>query len=408
MKKSLSLVLLSFVVVSCSRQPPTASAPVEPEAGASQRSAAQNNDLVSMAPTIQRESGVETMTLEKKTVPEIVRSTARLTNDENRTWRVGSVAEGRIVTVLANPGDFVKEDQVLARMHSHQIHEARADYQKALADLSRRKGLVDYAARVHDRAKRLYDLKAASLEQVERAEAELRNAETETANAQTEVERARSHITEVLGLAVDDASPGKPRSEEDDLIPVRSPASGVVLTRSITPGTVVTPSVDQFLISDLSRLWAIAEVNEEHLSKLRVGMPVRVYVQAYGMEPFVGRIGKIGDVLDAATRTVKVRVELTNSKGRLKPEMYANTEIEIGNSEPALTVPPEAVQEVRGQPSIFVKVAEDRFEVRPIKTGRAFEHDVEITGPVKAGDQVAVKAAFVLKSEFLKASLAAQ
>src|ERR1019366_1410865 len=157
----------------------------------------------------------------------------------------------------ANPGDMVRKDQVLARMHSHEVHDARADYQKAQADLSRRKGLVDYAVRARDRAKRLYALKAASLEQLERAESELRNAETEAANAQTEVERARSHITEVLGLAIDDANPGKPRSEEDDLIPVRSPSSGVILTRSVTPGTVVTTSMDQFLISDLSRLWAI-------------------------------------------------------------------------------------------------------------------------------------------------------
>jgi cobalt-zinc-cadmium efflux system membrane fusion protein len=407
MKNLLIVVLLALAVSGCSWQPPKVAASGT-QAPAAPESAPQKNNIVSMAPDIQRESGVETIVLAKKTVPEVVRSTARLTNDENLTWRVGSVAEGRIVSVLANPGDMVKKDQVLARMHSHEVHDARADYQKAQADLSRRKGLVDYAVRARDRAKRLYALKAASLEQLERAESELRNAETEAANAQTEVERARSHITEVLGLAIDDANPGKPRSEEDDLIPVRSPSSGVILTRSVTPGTVVTTSMDQFLISDLSRLWAIAEVNEEYLSKLRAGMPVRVYVQAYGTEPFFGKIGKIGDVLDPATRTVKVRVELANSKGRLKPEMYGNTEIQVGNSASILTVPPEAIQEAGGRPSIFIKVAENCFEVRPIQTGRTFEHDVEITGPVKAGEQVAVKGAFILKSEFLKASIAAE
>jgi cobalt-zinc-cadmium efflux system membrane fusion protein len=374
-------------------------------AHAASEGASREANIVSMSPEVQKESGVESTVLSQRVVPEVVKATARLTNDENRTWRVGSVAEGRIVTVLANVGDFVKEDQILARMHSHQIHEARADYQKALAEVARRKGLIDFSARVRDRAKRLYDLKAGSLEQLERAETEVRNAQTDAANAQTDLERARSHITEVLGLTVDETNGGKPANEEEDLMPVRAPAAGMILTRSVTPGTVVTPSVDQFLISDLSRLWAIAEVNEEYLSKVRVGMPARVQVQAYGSEVFTGRIAKIGDVLDPATRTVKVRVELRNAQGRLKPEMYATAEIELGSGAPVITVPAEAIQEIRGVPSVFVKVAEGRFEARAIQQGRTFDRDVEAGGAIKAGDTIAIRGTFLLKSELLKASL---
>ncbi|MEQ1883495.1 MAG: efflux RND transporter periplasmic adaptor subunit [Bryobacteraceae bacterium] len=396
--KTLSFVFLAIALAGCSKQ-------AAPEKAAAPATPAADTNIVVMSPEVQKESNVGTTVLSAKPLPEVVRSTGRLTNDENRTWRVGSIAEGRIEKVFANVGDIVKADQILARMHSHDIHESRAEFMKATAELARRKGLVDYSTKVRDRAKRLYDLKAGSLEQLERTETDLRNAQTDVKNAEVEVERARSHITEVLGLELD--ADGRAPSDEEDLIPVRAPSAGVVLTRNVTPGTVVTPSTDQFLISDLGRLWAIAEVSEEYLGKLRVGMPVRVFVQAYGAEPFNGRIGKIGDVLDPATRTVKVRVELTNVKGRLKPEMYATTEIELGSTSPVITVPAEAVQEIRGQSSVFVKVAPDRFEVRPVQTSNSLaHHDVEISGNIKPGEEIVTSAAFIMKSEFLKAMLA--
>jgi RND family efflux transporter MFP subunit len=161
-----------------------------------------------------------------------------------------------------------------------------------------------------------------------------------------------------------------------------------------------------FLVSDLGKLWAIAEVQEEFLGKLRVGMPVRVFVQAYPQTPFAGRIGKLGETLDPATRTVKVRVDIPNPDGRLKPEMYANTEIEIGRTDPVVVVPAEAIQDARGQAVVFVQVAEDQFEARPVVTGRTLDGATEVLSGVQPGERIAVRATFILKSEFLKAALA--
>jgi cobalt-zinc-cadmium efflux system membrane fusion protein len=290
-------------------------------------------------------------------------------------------------------------------MHSHDIHESRALYQKALADSARMKGIADYSMRVRDRAKRLYDLKAGSLAQLERAETELRNAQTDAGNAEIEVARTRNHITEFLGISADLLEEAD-SEDHHDLIPVRSPAAGVVLKRDVTPGTVVTPSDDLFLVSDLGKLWAMAQVQEEYLGKLRVGMPVRVFVQAYPQEAFLGRIGRVGETLDPATRTVQVRVEVQNSQARLKPEMYATTEIQIGVGESALTVPSDAVQEIRGQTVLFVKMTDDCFEVRPVRIGRRIDSVNEVVAGLKPGEAIAIKATFILKSEFLKAALA--
>ncbi len=259
-------------------------------------------------------------------------------------------------------------------------------------------------------APRLYDLKAGSLAILEQKETELRNAETDVRNAEVEIERTVRHLVEVLHVPVEesDVPPPSPDGEDNDLIPVKAPAGGVVLSRNVTPGTVVNPASDMFLISDLTSLWAIAEVSEEYLGKLRLGMPAKVFVQAYPNEPFLGRIGKLGEVLNPSTRTIQVRVELSNSRGRLKPEMYATTEIQIGSGTPGLVIPSEAVQEVRSQSVVFVKTAADRFEVRPVRAGRTLDNSFEILSGLTAGEEIAVQSAFILKSEFLKASLASE
>lgn len=404
--KSISIVVAAALAVAgCGTKTPEKaqadSSPNKPRPGAA--------NVVALSPAAQKDAGITAQPVEFRSVPQTLRATARVVNDEDHTWRVGALTEGRIVAIEANPGDRIREGQVLARMHSHDIHESRAEFRKALGELSRLRIAEAYSTRIRDRAKRLYELKAGSLEQVEHAENELRNTQTAVANAQVEVERIRVHLTEFLGVpadAVEHSTAVDHDHDPADYIPVRAPAAGTLLTRNITQGTVVTPSMDLFVISDLSRLWAIAEVNEEHLSKLRPGMPARLVVQAYGDKMFAGRIGKIGEALDAATHTVRVRINLANPAGALKPEMYATAEIETGGSAPALFVEPEALQEVRGATVTFVKTDDEHFEVRPVQVGRSLAGMTEIERGLKAGDRVVVRGGFILKSEFLKASLA--
>jgi multidrug efflux pump subunit AcrA (membrane-fusion protein) len=390
---------------SCSRQEPS---PAQ-AAGTPPPAAAPN--FVTLDPATQRAAGIAVEPAAQRSIPETVRANARLTNDEDRTWRVGAITDGRVVYVMAAPGDFVEQGKPLARLHSHEIHDSRAQFRNAVSELQRAKATVAYAAKARDRARRLLELKAASQEQVEHAETELRNAEAAQATAETEVARHRAHLEEFLGVPAEQGGhqhqPGM-ESDENDLIPVRAPASGTVITRNVTQGAVVTPAVDLFVISNLETLWAIAEVNEEHLGKLRPGMPARVYVQAWSQEPFSGRIAKLGESLDPQTRTVKVRIVLPNKAGRLKPEMYATAEIDVGGSKQSIFVPAEAVQEVRGQAVVFVRVDEKRFEARPVETGRTIGGAIEVVRGIRPGETVASRGAFVLKSEHLKASLAGE
>jgi cobalt-zinc-cadmium efflux system membrane fusion protein len=362
---------------------------------------------VRMDPAAQKEAGLSTVAVKERSVPLAIRSTGRITTNEIHTWKVGAITEGRIMRIYVSPGDHVKQGQVLARMHSHDIHEARALYRRSLADLARMQAAEAFALRLRDRMKRLYELKAASLEQVEHAENELSSAQTSTANARIEVQRTRLHLVEFLQIRADDP-PRHVEGEqepEEDLIPIKSPESGTLLVRNVTPGTVVVPSNELFVVTDLSSLWMIAAVNEENLSKLRVGMPASVYVQAYPEQPFSGKVARLSEELDATTRTIKVRIELPNKDGLLKPEMYATAEIAVGGSEPALFVPHEAVQVVSGAQAVFIRAGESRFALRPIQTGRNLESEVEVLRGLQPGETVVARGSFLLKSLLLKSSL---
>jgi RND family efflux transporter MFP subunit len=150
----------------------------------------------------------------------------------------------------------------------------------------------------------------------------------------------------------------------------------------------------------------IAAASEEHLARLRLGMPVRVTVQAYPDLSFPGRIHKLGEQLDPTTRTVQVTIDVPNRSRRLKPEMYATAEIEMGGSERAIFVPHEALQEVNGRTVVFVKSGDNRFEACPVTAGRSLDGSREVIAGLRAGQTVVTRGSFVVKSQMLKSTLA--
>ncbi|MCP5110790.1 MAG: efflux RND transporter periplasmic adaptor subunit, partial [bacterium] len=381
-----SLIVLMTAVLfaaGCGSQEPGAV-----EAVVNQPPPISSSDEVLLDVSAQRDTGVEVEEVEVRSLSEVLQATGRMTINENRTWRIGAVTQGRVVKIFANVGDRVEKGQTLARMYSHDIHEAHAQYQKAVAELDRLKSSLAYARAVRDRTRRLYDLKAAPLQQVEQAQAEMQNAETAVAHGQVELERTQSHLVDFLKVPLAEVEGHDIRgTSESGLIPVNSPASGTLLQRNVTPGTVVEASGELFVITDLSTLWMIAAVNEEDHSKLRSGLPVNVFVQAYPDRPFAGRINKVGEELDPTTRTIMARVTVPNATGLLKPEMYATAELELGGSRRAIFVPQGAIQEVKGHTAVFVRVAEDRFEARAVEFGRAVGGSQEITSGLEAGDQ---------------------
>jgi membrane fusion protein, heavy metal efflux system len=388
--RHLLAILMLALACSCGRAPAPTATPSSSDSAPAR---------VTLDAAAQKQAGIAVQQVTMRSVPETVKSTGRLVFDEDQTWHIGAVTAGRIAQVAASVGDHVKAGQVLARMHSDDVHEARAAYQKALANLKSARTAAEYARTARDRTARLFKLKAASRQQVETSATDLQRADSQLADAQTEVNRARTHLTEFLGLSLADTDP------HSDYIAIRSPAEGIVVRRQVTPGTVVSPGQEAFTVANTSALWLIAAVNEADLSRVHVGDAVSVFVRAYPDRAFEGKVLKLGEELDPHTRSLQVRVLVPNPEARLKPEMYATVRIAGGATRPAIFIPDSAVQEVSGQQIVFVRVAPTAFEPRAVQIGPRADSVVEVRAGLKPGEWIVTAGSFVLKSELFRSSL---
>ncbi len=350
----------------------------------------------------QEKAGIQVARIEWRAIPEYLTAAGQIVINEERTAHIGTYTDGRITEIRANAGDYVRRGAVLARMHSHDVHETRAAYETALEAVNRQQNAVAYQERMRDRMVRLYGLKSASKQEVEKAEADLRSAQTDLAGARISVEKEVAHLTDILRIP---ASALTSITEETEQVPVIAPISGTVVNRMITPGAVVEPGEEVFTMSDLSSVWMIASVDEPDISKVHRGDKAQILSQAYPDAAFRGRITGLGTELDPKTRTLQVRILLPNAGMKLRAGMYVNAQIMRGMSKQALFVPEEAIQDVNGGSLVFLRKANNTFEPKPVQIAHRLNGEAEISVGLNAGDAVVVKGSFVVKSQMLKSQI---
>ena len=191
------------------------------------------------------------------------------------------------------------------------------------------------------------------------------------------------------------------------LLTYRSGANGVVLQKPSVQGMRFMPGEVLFEIADLSSVWMLADVFEQDVGLVRLGQEAKLRIVAYPDKVFAGKVVFIYPTIDAETRTAKVRVELRNPGGLLKPAMFANVELATGDGRSkALAVPESAVLDSGTRQLVLVRRAEGLFEPRTVKLGNHSDNYVEILEGVKDGEQVVVAANFLIDAESnLKAAL---
>lgn len=385
-----AVALALLTLSACQSSPP-------PQAAAAATPAPKPADVVVLDAQALTRAGIAVDTAKQVTRSDAIDAPGIVAINETRTARIGSLVDGIVIGVDVQPGARVKANQQLASLHSHAVHDSWAGYRKAKADERRLLTELRYASDAQSRAERLYADKAISLQDLQRAQANRVSAEEALDMGRTELRRAEEEL-EHLGITSGD----DPTGESGEQIPVRTPFGGVVLERLITQGTAVTPGTQMFVVSDLSTVWVLAEIDEAHLSGAQVGRPVTVRVPAYPSDSFTGTVTYISEMVNPKTRRLTVRCEVPNADGRLKPEMYATVAIGEGGPRSVVVVPSDAVQTVSGQPSVFVSEADNRFRVRPIEIGSERDGLIEVRRGVQEGDRVVIAGAFILKSELLK------
>jgi len=393
----LALAVAVVVVVAAVALVRTCSRPASREA----QTPTATESTVALDAAAAKQAGLSVEPVRRLTRTDRVEAPGVLALDEKRTARLGSLVEGVVVRTLAEVGDRVQAAQVLAEIDSHVVQDAWAAYRRAVSDRRRRETELAYAKQAEERAGRLLAEKAISRQELQRAEADRIDAEAQLEMAATEIRRAEEAL-EHLGVT----NAEDPTGETGEYIPIKSPLRGVVLGKTVTQGTAVTPGAPLFVVADLSELWASAEIDEKDVPRVAAGRPVELRVAAYPGEAFAGRITFVADMVNARTRRVTVRCQVPNPDGRLKPEMYASLALGAGEAREVLAVPSAAVQELRGKPIVFVRTTQGSFERRDVTLGAESEGWIEVRSGVAEAELVVTTGAFLLKSELLRGALA--
>lgn len=184
---------------------------------------------------------------------------------------------------------------------------------------------------------------------------------------------------------------------EVDLV-VRSPASGTVLEKKVVQGQYVAEGQDLYLLADLSRLWLSAKVYEQELAGLRIGQLAVARFAAFPGRDVPGRIRFIDPVLDPATRTAGVRIELRNPDGLLKPGMFANAEIRVDLGR-GLSIPKSAVLDTGVRQLVYVRQGASRFAGREVRLGQTAGDRVQVVSGLAEGEEVVTSASFLIDSQ---------
>ncbi|MCC6750718.1 MAG: efflux RND transporter periplasmic adaptor subunit [Deltaproteobacteria bacterium] len=309
----------------------------------------------------------------------VVQLVGTVATDPRRVAVVGSRIAARVRRVYKVLGDPVRKEEVLADLDSAELARAQADLLKAKAR--------EVAAEAEAQ-------RAASLA----AERVGSRREAEQAKAQAAVARAEREAAEQSMRAL-----GGDRGTPLGLLRLRSPIAGRVIEAKLARGQAVEPSHAAYVVADLSSLWVELKVFERDLATVRMGDPVEVVPASHGGHAVRGVVAHVGYVLDVATRSATVRVEIRNPDGQLRPGQSVKAELLADGSRVAtLAVPRGAVTVVDGVPHVFVMAEPDLVEPRPLTLGPHDRSYVAVRAGLKAGERVVTGGLFAIKSEIYR------
>ncbi|OQW36258.1 MAG: hypothetical protein A4E20_07080 [Nitrospira sp. SG-bin2] len=332
---------------------------------------------------------VETMLVKFASSRQGLTLSGKVAYGEDRYSRISSPLQGRVVEVRAHLGDRVKAGDILLVVDSPDIAQAYSEYVKEDSDLQ-------YATRAHELAKDLYENKAMALK-------DLKQAENELIKARAEFRRAKERL---LSLRVSAEELDKPFEQQKitSRFEMKSPLTGIVVERAVTPGQSVTGDSDHvlFTIANLDLLQVVADVYEHDLALVREGQSAMVKVEAYPEIEFPAKVTAVGDIVDPASRTIKVRAQVDNKSHKLKPEMFARLQLDVSDAAQFLTVPREAVLEVNGKQFVYVVEDGNRYVKREVKTANISPDQTRIVEGLTKGERIVIKGAVLIKGQEVK------
>lgn len=203
-----------------------------------------------------------------------------------------------------------------------------------------------------------------------------------------------------LGITVDDIVRLESTRQPEAFVTLRAPFDGIVVSRGerAYAGSYVEESDTLFEIGDMTSMWFIFDVYESDLGTIRPGQTVTISSPSHTPDPVVATVSFINPNLDPMTRTAQARVVVENHEGLWQHHQTATAELTIALGS-HLTVPRSAVLFTRGEPVVFVAVADQSYRSTRVKLGPAGDNTYAIATGLEAGDRVVSQAALMIEGQ---------
>jgi cobalt-zinc-cadmium efflux system membrane fusion protein len=309
------------------------------------------------------------------TIHRRVTAPASVEADPARYAKILPPLNGRVLQLFVHPGDSVTKGQELLAIDAPDFVGAQTDYAKARSVLAQtERALI-----------RQEDLAAHGII----GQRDVDQARTDRDTAQSDFNRTKDRLR-LLGMDPEKTQLGAP-------LIVRSPVTGKVLDVLTATGEFRNdPTAPLMTVADLSDIWVTANVQEKDIHYVHRGDPAVATFAAYPTESFQGKVLFVADVLDPDTRTAKVRIAYPNKDGRLRPAMFANVVLKTWDTQ-ELTVPTTALVMSGDRTTVFVQVAPNTYEQRPVVAGEQHGDRTIVKSGVQVGEKVLLREGALLQ-----------
>ena len=402
--------------------------------------------------------GVKVASVQERPMAASLVAHGQVEYNQTHLARLASRAPGSAWRIDADVGQRVRSGDLLALIDAAEVGKSKAELLQALTQIETKTKLLPRLQIGAQEAKQLVEVKSGYFKLVHKAAQETLTTQTELQHAAAALADARLQALKMelelveaeaaqsearirllnaqqalanLGLSIREKDwlglSGDPLTQKvrllglpdssikqletsaatANLLPVRAPFDGVVVSRDVVAGEAVSASQTLFTVADVSRMWIMLDVREEDAARLALGQKVTFRPDGGSNDVASGTLSWISTAVDEKTRTVKVRTEVDNTAGWLRAHAFGTGRITLRETPQGVAVPHEAIHWEGCCYIVFVRLTDDIFQARKVKLGSRQGPFTEILNGVLPGEVVATSGSHVLKSEILKSNLGA-
>ncbi len=364
-------------------------------------------EVIRLTPEAARTHGITIQKAQRQQLNSQLIVPARVAFNADAMSHVGSPVRGRVIEIKVKLGQSVRQGDELVIIESPELGEVQSELIQRRAELAVAEASVEPAKEAYERGQALFDEnQGIALAEVQKRKADWRAAEgaVHTSAAGVAASENKLHLLGMTQTAISDMIKTKKIQPRYVL---RAPIAGQIIQRELTHGELVNPDRDALIvIADTATLWVWADVPEIRMGDIRENASATIHAASL-REPVAGKTTFISPALDPNTRTARVRIDVSNQQGLLRPGMFTQARIAGPASDSAaLAVPEDAVQNVEGVPVVFVPVNDTTFAKRNITAGASVGGMIPVLSGLKEGESFVAAGSFILKADLGKAGAA--